>query len=72
MGKSGRNESAKTAEQVGERQTLTVAAAETSCFDLDLNMALLWGPKGALLDAEVAGTVEGDGCLGAEDRGRHG
>ena len=55
-----------------KRGLLTVAATETGRLDLDLDVALLWGPHGALLDAEVAGTVEDDGGLGAQHGGRHG
>lgn len=46
LGKGGRKARAEV--------VLTVAAAETCGADLDLDVALLWRPDGALLDAEVA------------------
>jgi hypothetical protein len=51
-------------EQTNRKGRLTVAATEASCLDFDLDVVLLWGPDGALFDAEVTGAVEDDGGLG--------
>ena len=44
----------------------TVTATKAGRGDGNLDLALLWGPEGAVLDAEVLGTVEDDGVVGAE------
>ena len=49
----------------------TVTATKAGRGDGNLDLALLWGPEGAFLDAEVLGAVEDDGLLGAEGYGRH-
>lgn len=40
-----------------------IAAAETCCSDLDLEVVWAWGGEGAVFDSEVFGAVEG-GCEG--------
>ncbi len=51
--------------------TLTVTSAKTSCRNCNLNLALLWRPEGAVLEAEVLGAVQDGGVLGTECDGRH-
>ena len=51
---------------------LTIAATEAGGHYGNLSLALVWGPEGALLDAEVACAVEDGGGLGTEDRRGHG
>ena len=45
---------------------LTVTSTETCCRYSDLDLALVWGPEGAWFKAEVLGTVEDNGVVGAE------
>lgn len=51
---------------------LTVTTTEASRDYLDLDMALLWGPEGAGLVAEVFGAVEDGSVVRREGDGAHG
>jgi hypothetical protein len=51
---------------------LTVAATETCRDDLDLDVVVVRGPRGTVLESKVFGSVEDDGVLRGESDGGHG
>ena len=73
MGTSGvREREGERGKGARGRAGRTVTATEAGRGDGDLDLALLWGPESAVLDAEVLWAVEDDGAVGAEGDGGHG